>query len=64
MQGMKKQATLEEAVLDDADVVELVINPGIKRLIVTQCPKNPLKNFEVHQFEEVLIKCEISDEFR
>ena len=40
MKGMKQQATLKEIVLDDVDVVELVVNLGIKKLVVEKCPNN------------------------
>ena len=47
MQGIKEQATLNEIVLNDTDVIELVVNPGIKKLIVMSCPKNRLTNFNL-----------------
>ena len=56
--------TLKEINIDDAEVVELIVNPGIKKLIITNCPKNPLKNFEALHVEAVHIKCVVSNEFR
>ena len=34
MNGIKQLPTLTEIVINDADVVELIVNPKIKRLIV------------------------------
>ena len=45
MQGMKQQATLKDVTQNDVDVIELVVNPGIKKLFVTNCPKNVVTNF-------------------
>ena len=45
MQGMK-QPKLKEVILDDADVIELVVNPLIKKILVKKCPTNLFKNVD------------------
>ena len=63
MQGMKQPATLKDVTQNDADVVELVVHQGIKKLIVIKCPNNIITNFNLLQFEEVELKCFCSDQF-
>ena len=46
MQGMKQQATLKDVTQNDADVVELVVNQGIKKFVILECPKNNLKEIK------------------
>ena len=46
MSGMKQPPKLNEAVLDDADVIELVVNPLIKKLLVKKSPTNLLINVD------------------
>ena len=63
MQGMKQKTTLNDVTQNDADVIELVVNSGIKKLNVTNCPKNVVTKFNLLQFEEVELKCQCSDQF-
>ena len=42
----KQYAMLKEVVLEDADVLEIMVSPKIKKLVVEKCPKNFVKGFE------------------
>ena len=64
MQGITQEATLKEVVISDPDVIQLIANSKIKKMIVNKCPINLLKNIQLLHFEEVHCTCEISDQFR